>query len=69
LFRNGLRSVLNLLLMGILLDSLFQWVILGASYPGAALVVGPVLVGGPYALTRALANRCARRHGGGEPGL
>lgn len=61
--RSGFRSVVNLLLMGILLDSVFQWVILGASYPGAALVVGPVLITTPYAVARALANRVARLRG------
>ena len=58
--RTGFETVVNLLLMGILLDSLFQWVILGASYPGAALVMGPVLIVGPYGLARALSNRLAR---------
>jgi hypothetical protein len=55
--------VVNLLLMGVLLDSVFQWLILGASYPGAALVVGPVLITTPYAVARALANRAARLRG------
>jgi hypothetical protein len=54
---SGARSLANLLLMGILLDTVFQWVILGAAYPGAALVVGPVLITGPYAAVRALVNR------------
>jgi len=45
------------LLVGILLDSVSQWLILGASYFGAALVVGPVLIAVPYAVARALANR------------
>jgi len=64
LLRSGFTTIVNLLLMGILLDSICQWFIYGTSYPGAALVVGPVLVAGPYSLTRALANRCARlRHG------
>ena len=44
------------LLMGILLDAVFQWVILGVSHPGAALVVGPVLIVGPYSLARALSG-------------
>jgi hypothetical protein len=61
--RSGFRSVVNLLLMGILLDSVFQWLILGASYPGAAVVVGPVLITTPYAVARALANRVARARG------
>jgi hypothetical protein len=55
--------VVNLLLMGILLDAVFQWVILGVSHPGAALVVGPVLIVAPYSLARALSNRLARLHG------
>lgn len=60
LARDGLATVANLLLMGVLLDAVFQWVILGVSHPGAALVVGPVLIAGPYAVARALANRVAR---------
>jgi hypothetical protein len=60
LARDGLATVINLLLMGILLDSVFQWMILGASYPGPGLIVGPVLITLPYALARALANRATR---------
>jgi hypothetical protein len=60
LMRDGFATVANLLLMGVLLDAVFQWVILGASYPGPALVVGPVLIATPYAVARALSNRVAR---------
>jgi hypothetical protein len=69
LFRSGLRgalvrsafqTVINLLLMGILMDAIFQRIILGVSHPGAALVVGPVLIMLPYALARAVSNRLAR---------
>src|SRR5262245_46631810 len=60
LLRGGFDSVVNLLLMGILLDAIAQWLILGASYPGAALVVGPVLITIPYVLARALENRAVR---------
>jgi hypothetical protein len=60
LAREALGHVANLVLMGILVDSLCQWLILGASYPGAALVVGPVLIAAPYGLARALANRLTR---------
>jgi hypothetical protein len=55
------EKIANLLLMGILLDSVCQWLILGISHPGAALVVGPVLIAVPYAVARALANRFRRR--------
>jgi hypothetical protein len=61
LVKTGYQRVANLLLMGILLDSVFQWVILGVSHPGAALVVGPVLIVTPYAVARALANRVTQR--------
>ena len=57
--RSSLAALSNILLMGILLDSICQWLILGASYPGAALVVGPVLIVAPYAIARTLANRAA----------
>jgi hypothetical protein len=63
LMRSGFETVTKLLLMGILMDSVFQWVILGASYPGAALVVGPLLIVFPYTLARALSNRLARQAG------
>ena len=57
------EAVGNLLLMGVLMDSIFQWVILGVSYPGPALVVGPVLIVEPYVVARALANRFSSIHG------
>jgi hypothetical protein len=58
--RGAFRDIAHLLLAGVLVDSVCQWLILGASYPGAALIVGPVLIAGPYALARAFANRVAR---------
>jgi len=57
MIRSGLETVINLLLMGVLMDALFQWIILGVSYPAPALIVGPVLIMGPYAVARALSNR------------
>ena len=63
LARDGLATVTNLLLMGVLLDAVFQWVILGVSHPGAALVVGPVLITTPYGIARALSNRVASSKG------
>ena len=60
LLRTGLESVANLVLLGILVDAICQWLILGVSHPGAALVVGPLLIGTPYAVARGLTNRLAR---------
>src|SRR5947209_4864259 len=59
LMTSTLESVANLLLLGILLDAVAQWLILGVSHAGAALVVGPVLIVTPYSVARALANRAA----------
>jgi hypothetical protein len=60
LLKSGFTTIVNVLLMGILVDSVVQWLILGSSYPGAALVVGPVLIAAPYSVTRAVTNRSAR---------
>lgn len=60
LLRSGFDRVMNLVLMGILTDAIFQWVILGTSHAGAALLVGPILIGMPYVLARALSNRLTR---------
>jgi len=38
---------------------LCRWLILGTLYPGAALVVGPVLIVGPDGVARTLSNRLA----------
>jgi hypothetical protein len=54
------RELANIALVGILLDAVSQWLILGVAHPGAALVVGPVLIGLPYAFARAISNRLAR---------
>ena len=60
LLKSGFEAIAHVVLTGILVDSVCQWLILGASYPVAALVVGPVLVGLPYAAARGLANRVTR---------
>ncbi len=60
MLREAYRSLANTVLTGVLADSVSQWLILGTSYPGAALVVGPVLIAAPYTVARALANRAAR---------
>lgn len=60
LLRSGLASIRNLLAAGILLDLGFQWVLYHSVHPGAALVVGPVLICLPYAASRALTTRITR---------
>jgi hypothetical protein len=63
LLRSGVAAVSTLLAMGIILDAVFQLVIYNAVHPGAALVIGPILICVPYALSRALTTRLARRLG------
>ena len=60
LLRSGLAAIRNLLAVGIILDLVFQLVLYGSVHPGAALVIGPILICAPYALSRALTNRVAR---------
>ncbi len=60
LMKSSLETITTLLLAGILADSVFQWLLLGISYPGAAVLVGPVLIGVPYALARGAAGACIR---------
>jgi hypothetical protein len=59
--KETIEAIGVLLLMGILMDSVFQWILLGVSYPGAALVVGPVLITVPYAAARTLAGAVPMR--------
>jgi hypothetical protein len=57
LLKEGLLDLAALVAMAILLDIVSQFLILRAVYPGAALVIGPVLIAVPYAVSRALSNR------------
>lgn len=60
LLRSGLASIRTLLAMGIVLDAVAQLLIYREIHPGAALVIGPILICLPYGVSRALANRLAR---------
>lgn len=54
LLKSSFTTLLNMLLMGVVLDSICQWLIIGNSYFGAALVIGPMLIIAPYTLSRSL---------------
>ena len=60
LLRSGFAAIRNLVAMGIVLDAGAQLLIYGQVHPGAALLIGPVLICIPYAVTRALTNRVTR---------
>jgi hypothetical protein len=67
LLHSALASVRNLVAISILLDLVSQFLTFREIHPGAALLLGPVLIGAPYALSRALTNRLARRRTGRAP--
>ena len=60
LLRSTITSAGNLVGVAILLDLISQFLIFHEIRPGAALVVGPVLIGVPYALSRSFSNRIWR---------
>jgi hypothetical protein len=55
--RGGWAAIRVLVAMGIVLDAVSQLLIYHEVHPGAALVVGPVLICLPYSMSRALTNR------------
>ena len=67
MLKEGFAQLSTLIAMGILLDAISQFLILRQVFPGAAIVVGPVLIALPYAISRALANRWGRPAGAPEP--
>jgi hypothetical protein len=60
LLRSGLTAIGHLLALGILLDAVAQLLIYNEVHPGAALVIGPVLICFPYGSARGLTLRLAR---------
>ena len=61
MLRSGIASIRDLVAVAILLDIISQFLIFHNVRPGAALLVGPVLITLPYVVTRALANRAVHR--------
>lgn len=58
--RSGFAVVRDLVAVGIVLDAVAQLLIYRQVHPGAAVVIGPVLICLPYALSRALSYRIVR---------
>jgi hypothetical protein len=64
LLRNAVTGIRDLIAVAILLDIISQILIFHEIHPGAALIVGPVLIGIPYAMARAFANRIMQARSG-----
>jgi hypothetical protein len=60
LLQSGVAAIRNLLAAGIIMDVVFQLIIYRSVHPGAAPLVGPILICLPYTLSRALTIRVAR---------
>ena len=60
LLRSGVAAIRNLVAMGIIMDVVFQLVLYDSVHPGAALLIGPILICLPYACSRALTTRLAQ---------
>jgi len=58
--REGLHHVLKLIIVGMVLDGVFQYLVLGTVYPGDAAVVGVLIISLPYVTARGLTNRLVR---------
>jgi hypothetical protein len=61
LLRSAIAAIGHVVAIGILLDAVAQLLIYKQVHPGAALVIGPLLVFAPYAIARGLTWRVARR--------
>jgi len=60
MLRDSFAQLFTVIAVAILLDAISQFFILRQIFPGAAIVVGPVLIAIPYSLSRALSNRWRR---------
>jgi hypothetical protein len=67
LLRSAFAATREIVAMAILLDLASQALIFREMRPGAALVVGPVLISMPYAAARALTNRFGKTRGTQAP--
>ena len=64
MIRSGWTAIRDLVAMGIILDAVAQLLIYRQVHPVAALLFGPMMIGVPYAVARALTSRLARLRGG-----
>lgn len=66
--REGLTATARIILLGIIMDVIYQAVVFKTFYPGEALVVALLLAFVPYVLIRGPVTRIARWRRAGAPG-
>ena len=59
--REGLNATARIILLGIVMDAIYQMIVLRRFYPGEAVIIALVLAFVPYLLIRGPAARIARR--------
>ena len=59
--REGLNATARIILLGIVMDAMYQMIVLRRFYPGEAVIIALVLAYVPYLLIRGPAARIARR--------
>jgi hypothetical protein len=59
--REGVVSTARIILLGLIMDSFYQWKVLGTFYPGEAVIIALVLAFLPYLLIRGPVARVASR--------
>ena len=58
--REGLNATARIILLGIVMDAMYQMIVLGRFYPGEAVIIALLLAFVPYLLIRGPAARIAR---------
>ena len=63
LLREGWKAIARVFLLAVIMDVIYQWIVLRWIYPGELLLVAVFLAVVPYLLVRGPVNRIARRGG------
>jgi hypothetical protein len=61
LLQEGIHQVLRVIVLGVVMDVIYQWIVFRWVYPVELLIVVFVLAFVPYMFMRGLANRITRR--------
>src|SRR5437773_7771 len=61
LLREGWKAIARVFLLAVIMDVIYQWIVLRWIYPGELLLVAVLLAVVPYLLVRGPVNRIARR--------
>jgi len=67
-FREGVKATLKVVLLGVVIDAIYQFKVHGTVYPGEALGIALLLGFVPYLLIRGPIGRIVRRRPGGNHG-